>query len=180
MSETVKAVAARLGITPAELERRMDEARAAITRRTASLSFGGDEPDKAATPLPPGYSPDSHELRFPDKHAKAMGETEPVWVKPGKGRHGETGPLLAAVEAEEKRRLALIGANRRRPAAVKASAAAAASRAEKAAAVRAEVDRMTKEGKRPHTIAHALGITARRVKQIQADARKSEITAAEK
>lgn len=149
----------------AELERRIKEARSAIQRGTATLD------------LPPGYSAGSHIVRLPDEHARAMGETRAQWVKPGKGRPAVTGPLLAAVEAEEARRLALIGESRRKPAAVKASAAAAASRAEKAAAVRAEVDRMTKEGKRPHTIAHVLGITARRVKQIQADARKSEITA---
>lgn len=168
MTDTVETVAARLGITPAELERRIDEQRAVIQRNTASL------------PMPPGYSRDSHKLRLPDAHAKAMGEVCALWVKSGKGRPAVTSPLLAAVEAEEARRLALMYANRRKPAALKASAAAAASRAARSAVIRAEVERMTKEGKRPHTIAHLLGITAHRVRQIQAGARKSEITAAEK
>lgn len=170
MSKTVK-TKMRTNHTPAEPQRRI--------RGIASLSFGGDEADKAATHMPPGYSPGSHELRLPDAHAKAMGGPA-LWIKSGKGRPAVTSPLSTAVEAEEKRRLALIGANRRKPAAVKASAAAAVSRVEKAAAVRAAVADLTAQGKRPHTIARALGITARRVRQIQADARKSEITAAEK
>lgn len=153
-------VAARLGISPAELERRNDEHRAVITRRIASVGF------------PPGYEPGYQLVRFPDAHAVAMGERRPLWVKPGRGRPALTSPLLVAVEAEEARRLALIGENRRKPAAVKASAAAAANRAEKSAAVRAEVEKMTKAGKRPHTIAYTLGITARRVNQILAASKK--------
>lgn len=174
MPKKVKDEAAPLGITPAEPGRRI--------RGIASLSFGGNEPDEAATPMPPGYSPDSHELRFPDDgEMKADPDEGPLWIRADKrGRPAIAGPLAAAVGEYEAALLKSIGESRRKPAAVKASAAAAVSRAEKGAAVRAEVEKMTKEGKRPHTIAHLLGITAHRVRQIQADARKAEITAAEK
>lgn len=168
MTETVEQVAARLGITPKELERRIDEQQAAIRRRTALLD------------LPPGYTPGTHKLRLPDRHARAMGETRALWVKPGKGRPAVASPLGLALSRLEAERLKLIGVNRRRPAAIKASSKAAQARSAKAQAVREAVAALTAEGYRPHTIAHTLGITARRVRQIQAAAKKPETTAAEK
>lgn len=180
--KTIKDEAARLGITPAELERRIDEARGAITRGIARLSFGGNDPDDpndAATPMPPGYEPGSHLLRLPDAHAMKI-DPRAQWVKPGRGCPAFVSPLEKAVTAHEVALLKSIGKNRRKPAADKASQVAAETRKAKTEATRAAVADLTAQGKRPHTIAHALGITARRVRQIQAAATKPEITAAEK
>lgn len=180
MAETVEQVAARLGITPAELERRSDEQRAALRRNTSSPCFGGNKPTEAATAMPSGYDPGSHELRFPDQHARAMGEKRALWVKPGKGRPSVASPLELALSRFEAERLKLVGANRRKPAAIKASNEASKARSAKAQANREAVATLTAQGKLPHTIARAVGITARRVKQIQAAAKQAEITAAEK
>jgi len=134
--KTVKDEAARLGITPAELERRIDEQRAAITRGTASLD------------LPPGYDPGSHLLKLPDAHAMKI-DPRAQWVKPGQGRPAFVSPMEKAVTAHEAERLKLIGGSLRKPAAAKASQAAAEARKAKAEATRAAVADLTAQGKRP-------------------------------
>lgn len=172
MPEKIKDVADRLGTTVAELERRIDEQRAVIRGKVAALD------------LPPGYESGSHELRLPDPDAwgmfRDMAETRALWVKPGKGRPAVESPLESAQFEHESAILKRIGKNRRTPAAVKASGKAAEARIAKAQATHEAVAILTAQGKLPHTIARAVGITARRVKQIQAAAKQTEITAAEK
>lgn len=170
MTETVEAVAARNGVTLAEQERLIIEARAIISRNTAKLD------------LPPGYMPGERKLRMPKRGAMKADalDDRALWVKPGKGRPAVESPLLKALEKEEARRLALIGENRRKPAARKASATAATIRTVKGLVTTEAVQRLTAERLPPHVIAKRIGITPRRVRQIQQAAKKSEVTAAEK
>ncbi len=172
--EKIEQVAARLGITPAELERRIDEARAAIRRNTASPCFGGHETAEAATAMPSGYEPGSHELRLPDSHALAMGETRALWVKPGKGkgRHAFESPLDDAIAAYEKRVRARACRSLRTDTANGASNAASEKRAAKGKETAAKVEALAAEGKRPDVIAGRIGITSHRVRQILAASEK--------
>lgn len=170
MTETVEAVAARLGISLAELENRIDEARAAIRSGTAWLD------------LPPGYLPGECKLRMPKRGAMKADalDDRPLWIKPGKGRPAVLSPLLAAVSREEARRLALIDENRRKPAARKASAKAGMNRTARGTIIAKAVLDLTAERLPPHVIAKRIGITPRHVKRIQQAAKNSDITAAEK
>lgn len=166
--ETVKQVAASLGITPAELERRIDEQRAAIQGKTAMLD------------LPPGYSPDSHLLRLPGKGAMRLDESDvALWVKPGqKGRPAVVGPLQRAVQAEEKRRFDETGNSLNAQSARRAAKAAAEVHKAKGDKTRAAVESLAAEGKRPDVIAKRVGLDAesgaRRVNQILAISKKEK------
>lgn len=160
MSETVEQVAARLGITPAELERHVDEARAAIRRNTAVLD------------LPPGYAPGSHKLRFPDQHAQAMGETRPQWVKPGKGRPAFESPLEKAIADEERRARVRACHSLRAESAKRASKAAGEMRTAKGKRVAALVESLNTEGRQTHNTARVVGVTSHRVRQILAASKR--------
>lgn len=173
MTETIKQVADRLGITPAELERRIDEAQAAIRRNTASPCFGGHETTEAATVMPSGYKkPGTHKLRLPDEHARAMGETRALWVKPGKGRPAVESPLEKAVAAEEKRARVRGCHSLRAESAKCASKAAGEKRAAKGKLVAALVESLAAKGKSTHRIARATKKTSHRVRQILAASKR--------
>lgn len=160
--KTVKDEAARLGITPAELERRIDEQRAAITRGTASLD------------LPPGYDPGSHLLRLPEKGAMRSDESDvALWVKPGqKGRPAVVGPLQRAVQAEEKRRFDETGNSLKAQSARRAAEAAAKVHREKGDKTREAVGALAADGKPPNVIAQKTKISQRHVKRVQAASKK--------
>lgn len=168
MTETVETIAARLGITPAELERRIDEQRAAIARGTALLD------------MPPGYDPDSHLLRLPEKGAMRSDESDvALWVKPGqKGRPAFVGPLQRAVQTEEKRRFDETGNSLKAQSARRAAEAAAAVHKAKGDKTREKVEALAADGKRPDVIAKQAGLNkksgARRVNQILAESKKKK------
>lgn len=170
------AAAECLGITPEEVAR-LNTPRSELARLVADVQASRGK--VAALDLPPGYRPGAALLRLPDRHALAMGEGA-TWRKSEPGQPSIASPLELALKKAEVERLKLVGANRRKPAADKASGKAAEARSAKAEATRKEVERLTKMGKLPHVIADAIGITARHVKRIQAAAKQTDITAAEK
>ncbi|MBU1223088.1 MAG: hypothetical protein KKA22_12975 [Gammaproteobacteria bacterium] len=162
MSETVEQVAARLGITPAELERRIDEARAAIRGKTAV-------PD-----LPPGYESGASVLRLPDAHAMKI-DPRALWVKPGeKGRPAVESPLEKAITAEERRRFDVTGNSLRAQSARRAADAATAIHRAKGDKTRAAVEDAVAEGARKHTIPGRVKKSPRRVNQILAASEKKK------
>jgi hypothetical protein len=152
MSETFEEVAARLGITPATLESRILKARAAIQRKTGAASF------------PPGYERGAHVLaRDPFTRRLVF-----LSIKPRKGRPSAQPPLAKALDEYERATLKAINAEcGRLPRPRTGSIAAGKARTAKAAATKAEVITLTDEGRSPHFIAYRLGITQRRVRQIQ-------------
>lgn len=162
MTEKLEHAADRLGITPDEHARLIDEQRAAITRRTAVLDF------------PPGYEPGSHLLRLPEKGAMRSDESDvALWVKPGqKGRPAVVGPLQRAVQAEEKRRFDETGNSLKAQSARRAAKAAAEVHKAKGDKTREKVEALAADGKRPDVIAKHAGLNkksgARRVNQILA------------
>jgi len=162
MVKKVEDEARRLGITPAELERRIDEARAAITRGTASLD------------LPPGYDPGSHELRFPENGGmKADPDEGPLWIRTDKrGRPAIAGPLERAVHEEHQRRLAEIGDSLKAQSARRAAKAAAVIHKAKGDKTRETVADAAAKGKRPDLIAKEAKVSQRHVKRIQAASKK--------
>jgi hypothetical protein len=158
MSETVKEVADRLGITPEELERRIDEARAAIRSKVAALD------------LPPGYEPGAIKFRFADKF-----EPRGLWVRPGqKGRPAVDSPLAVAVEAEERRIRAETGHTLRAQSARRAAEAAGKVHSAKGDKTRAAVEGAVADGARKHTIPERVKKSPRRVNQILAASGKKK------
>lgn len=173
MTEKIKDVAARLGITVAELDRRINEAQAAIRRNTANPFFGGHEPTEAATAMPSGYEPGTHKLRLPDRHARAMGEGA-KWVKPGKGRPAVESPLEKAVTVEEKRRFDVTGNSLRAQSSRRAAKAAAEVHKAKGDKTRAAVEDAVADGALKHTIHGRVKKSPRRVNQILAASEKKK------
>lgn len=170
------AAAECLGITPDEVAR-LNTPRSELARMVADVQASRGK--VAALDLPPGYEPGAAVLRLPDAHAMRI-DPRARWVKPGPGQPAIESPLELAQREHESATLKRISENRRTPAAVKASGEAAKARSAKAQATRDAVATLTAQGKLPHIIAAAVGITARHVKRIQAAAKQTDITAAEK
>lgn len=200
MTEKIEQVAARLGITPAELEQVTTGRNATLVEFEQIAADHGITPAEftrrflygrgalrpgrragiAALDLPPGYDPGSHELRLPEKGAMRSDESDvTLWVKPGqKGRPAVIGPLQRAVQAEEKRRFDEIGNSLNAQSTRRAAKAAAEVHKAKGAETAAKVEALAAEGKRPNVIAKRVGLNeksgARRVNQILAAAKNKK------
>lgn len=162
MVEKIEDVARRLGVSVATLERRIRKAQAAIRRQ----SYPGDP-----STMLPGYDPGS-------LVAKPDGWTG-TWnfhpAKPARGRPRKEPPIVLAVEARERAILEAIGQTPKAQAQRRATKAAGKARTTRAAPRAVEVLVLSAGGWPPHRIAARLGITPRRVRQIQqaAKSRKS-------
>lgn len=177
MTDDLKQAAAGcLGITPEELEH-LSITPAELARLVADVEASRGK--VAALDLPPGYEPGSHELRLPDTHARAMGETRPQWIRQDKKvKPAFESPLERAVADEEKRVRAEACHSLRADAANDASKLAADKRKAKGDETVAKVETLAAEGKRPHVIAKRVGLNkksgARRVNQILAAAKNKK------
>lgn len=153
--KTVKDEAARLGITPDEYECRMDEAQAAIRRKTAALDR-------------PGHFPESSVAKQ-DGYGGKWGFHP---VTPTKGRPKKNPPVVEAVEQWERaildNILEVIGTDRKTEARRNATEAAAKANKAKGDKTAAKVEALAADGKRPDVIAKHTSRTSRRVNQILA------------